>query len=137
LDPAGDGGMAHLQAARRGREVAFARQRQEHAQVVPVGIHRPRPPSRSVRRCTAGPRFCRLPNVDVRHMVTLGQPRDRRSTMHFEPRLWSFTAGVRSRILWAVLIGLIAMSLGVARLGLLGWLIGAVFAGRNVASLAW
>ena len=27
--------------------------------------------------------------------------------MHFEPRLWSFTEGVRLRILWAVLIGLI------------------------------
>ncbi len=57
--------------------------------------------------------------------------------MHFEPRLWRFTEGVRLRILWAVLIGLVAMSLGVARLGLLGWLIGAVFAGRDVASLAW
>ena len=27
--------------------------------------------------------------------------------MHFEPRLWSFTEGVRLRILWAVLVGLI------------------------------
>ena len=26
--------------------------------------------------------------------------------MHFEPRLWIFTAGVRLRILWAVLVGL-------------------------------
>src|SRR5205823_2734084 len=56
--------------------------------------------------------------------------------MHFEPRLWSFTEGVRLRILWAVLVGLVAVAFGVARLALLGWLIGAVFAGRDVASLA-
>ena len=55
--------------------------------------------------------------------------------MHFEPRLWSFTRGVRLRILWAVLIGLIAVALGVARLALLGWLIGEVFAGRDATSL--
>ena len=52
--------------------------------------------------------------------------------MHFEPRLWTFTEGVRLRILWAMLIGLIAVGLGVARLGLLGWLIGEVFAGRDL-----
>ncbi|TWT12738.1 ABC transporter ATP-binding protein [Reyranella sp. CPCC 100927] len=56
--------------------------------------------------------------------------------MHFEPRLWVFTEGVRWRIAWAVLIGLMAVGLGVARLGLLGWLIGEVFAGRNVENLA-
>ncbi|MGH6927089.1 MAG: ABC transporter ATP-binding protein, partial [Dongiaceae bacterium] len=56
--------------------------------------------------------------------------------MHFEPRLWTFTEGVRLRILGAVLIGLIAVGLGVARLGLLGWLIGEVFAGRDLPSLA-
>src|SRR5258708_4003768 len=47
--------------------------------------------------------------------------------MHFEPRLWRFTQGIRLRVLWAVLVGLIAVGLGVARLGLLGWLIGRVF----------
>jgi ABC-type multidrug transport system fused ATPase/permease subunit len=56
--------------------------------------------------------------------------------MHFEPRLWIFTQGVRGRIAWAVLIGLIAVALGVARLGLLGWLIAEVFAGRALADLA-
>ena len=56
--------------------------------------------------------------------------------MHFEPRLWTFTRGVRLRILWAVAIGLVAVGLGVARLGLLGWLIGQVFDGRELASLA-
>ena len=56
--------------------------------------------------------------------------------MHFEPRLWTFTEGVRLRIVGAVLIGLVAVGLGVARLGLLGWLIGEVFAGRDLRSLA-
>ena len=54
--------------------------------------------------------------------------------MHIEPRLWTFTRGVRLRIAWTVLIGLIAGALGVARLGLLGWLIGALFAAQRVAS---
>ena len=55
--------------------------------------------------------------------------------MHIEPRLWTFTRGVRLRIAWTVLIGLIASALGVARLGLLGWLIGALFAGQSLAQL--
>jgi ATP-binding cassette, subfamily B, bacterial len=56
--------------------------------------------------------------------------------MHVEPRLWQFTQGVRLRILAAVLIGLLAMGLGLARLALLGWLIGQIFLGRDLASLA-
>ncbi|HEY1386329.1 MAG TPA: ABC transporter transmembrane domain-containing protein, partial [Dongiaceae bacterium] len=55
--------------------------------------------------------------------------------MHFEPRLWTFTRGFRLRILWTVVIGLVASALGVARLGLLGWLIGALFAGQSVKQL--
>ena len=57
--------------------------------------------------------------------------------MHLEPRLWAFTAGLRLRIGWAVLIGLASVGLGVARLALLGWLIGRVFAGDSLGSLAW
>ncbi|HEY7687062.1 MAG TPA: ABC transporter transmembrane domain-containing protein, partial [Dongiaceae bacterium] len=56
--------------------------------------------------------------------------------MHFEPRLWMFTDGVRLRIAGAVLIGLVAVALGVARMGLLGWLIGEVFAGEDLQALA-
>ncbi|MSO92470.1 MAG: ABC transporter ATP-binding protein [Rhodospirillales bacterium] len=55
--------------------------------------------------------------------------------MHFERRLWTFTEGIRLRVLWAVLIGLIAVGLGVARLGLLGWLIGEIFAGRDLQAM--
>ncbi|MFO1159720.1 MAG: ABC transporter ATP-binding protein [Reyranellaceae bacterium] len=55
--------------------------------------------------------------------------------MHIEPRLFAFTKGVRLRIAGAVGIGLLAVALGIARLGLLGWLIGQVFAGRPLAEL--
>lgn len=55
--------------------------------------------------------------------------------MHIEKRLWIFTDGVRGRIAWATFIGLVAVGFGVLRLGLLGWLIGAVFAGQSIADL--
>ncbi|MEM8689290.1 MAG: ABC transporter ATP-binding protein [Pseudomonadota bacterium] len=55
--------------------------------------------------------------------------------MHFERRLWEFTKGVRNRIAWSVLVGLVAVGFGVARLALLGWLIGEIFSGRGVDSL--
>ena len=55
--------------------------------------------------------------------------------MHFETRLWAFTQGVRWRIALAVVVGLCAVALGVARLALLGWLIGRIFAGDTVEQL--
>jgi len=55
--------------------------------------------------------------------------------MHIEPRLLTFTKGIRARIAGAVAVGLLSVGLGVARLGLLGWLIGQVFAGRGVSDL--
>ncbi|MEM9139653.1 MAG: ABC transporter transmembrane domain-containing protein, partial [Pseudomonadota bacterium] len=58
------------------------------------------------------------------------------NAMHFDKRLWTFTDGVRLRIVWAFVIGLIAGGLGVARLALLGWLIGQIFAGRDLADLS-
>ncbi len=56
--------------------------------------------------------------------------------MHIEPRLFAFTKGVRPRIAAAVGLGLVSVGLGVARLGLLGWLIGQVFAGKSPMDLA-
>src|SRR6201989_319671 len=56
--------------------------------------------------------------------------------MHIEPRLLKFTKGVRWRIASAVAIGLLSVGFGVARLGLLGWLIGQVFAGKSAQELA-
>ena len=56
--------------------------------------------------------------------------------MHFEPKLWVFTEGVRWRIAGAVAIGLAAVGLGIARLALLGWLISRVYAGDDLSQLA-
>jgi ATP-binding cassette subfamily C protein CydCD len=55
--------------------------------------------------------------------------------MHFDPRLWQFTAGARGRIWLTVLVGLAAAAAGIARLALLGWLIGLVFAGTTLDEL--
>ncbi len=55
--------------------------------------------------------------------------------MHIEPRLLVFTKGVRWRISGTIAIGLLAVGLGFGRLGLLGWLIGQVFAGRPLSEL--
>lgn len=55
--------------------------------------------------------------------------------MHFESRLWAFTKGLRRRIVYAVVIGLAATTFGIARLALLGWLIGRIFAGDGVGDL--
>ena len=55
--------------------------------------------------------------------------------MYLERRLWPHTEGVRARIAFATLIGLLAAGAGVARLALLGWLIAKVFAGAPVAEV--
>ena len=55
--------------------------------------------------------------------------------MHFETRLWQFTKGVRLRMVSTVLIGLVATCFGIARLALLGWLIGRIFAGDGLPEL--
>jgi ATP-binding cassette subfamily C protein CydCD len=55
--------------------------------------------------------------------------------MHFETRLWQFTKGVRLRMVYTVLIGLVAACFGIARLVLLGWLIGRIFAGDSLQEL--
>ena len=55
--------------------------------------------------------------------------------MQFDIRLWSFTVGVRGRIAFSVLIGMLATALGVVRLALLGWLIGLIFLGQSFEEL--
>ena len=55
--------------------------------------------------------------------------------MHFELRLWQFTKGVRHRIVFAIFIGMLSTILGVARLALLGWVIGLIFQGQNLSGL--
>jgi ATP-binding cassette, subfamily C, bacterial CydCD len=56
--------------------------------------------------------------------------------MYLDRRLWSFTRGVRLRIAATVAVGLLQVAAGIARLGLLGWLLARVFAGESLATLA-
>ena len=55
--------------------------------------------------------------------------------MYFDQRLWALTSGVRGRIAGTVLVGLAAVAAGIARLALLGWLLGRVLAGDSLAEL--
>ena len=55
--------------------------------------------------------------------------------MQFDIRLWLFTKGVRGRIAFSVVIGIISTSLGVIRLAMLGWLIGLIFKGEPAYEL--
>jgi ATP-binding cassette, subfamily B, bacterial len=57
-------------------------------------------------------------------------------TVYLDGQLWSFTAGVRLRIAAAVGLGILAVSAGIARLALLGWLLGRVLAGAPLRTLA-
>src|SRR5438034_4714497 len=55
--------------------------------------------------------------------------------MYLDRRLWAFTRGVRARIAGTVLLGLLAVGAGIARLALFGWLLAHVIAGRPLRSL--
>ena len=55
--------------------------------------------------------------------------------MYFSPRLWAYTKGVRRRIAFAALFGLAAAATGIARLALLGYLIGRIFKGEALGDL--
>jgi thiol reductant ABC exporter CydC subunit len=55
--------------------------------------------------------------------------------MFIDQRLWQLTHGVRGRIAFAVLVGVLAATVGVARLALLGWLLGLVYEGVPFAEL--
>ena len=48
---------------------------------------------------------------------------------HVDGRLWALTKGVRGRMGATVAVGMISTVVGVARLALLGWLLGQVFRG--------
>ncbi len=49
--------------------------------------------------------------------------------MYLDRRLWAFTEGVRGRIAFSVLVGVVSATVGIARLALLGWLLAKVFRG--------
>jgi ATP-binding cassette subfamily C protein CydCD len=56
--------------------------------------------------------------------------------MYIDWRLWAFTRGVRGRIAATVALGLLQVAVGIARLALLGWVLGRVFAGAGLSELA-
>jgi ATP-binding cassette, subfamily B, bacterial len=56
--------------------------------------------------------------------------------MYIDRRLWEFTRGVRLRIAATVALGLAQVAFGIARLALLGWVLGRVFAGAGLRELA-
>ena len=51
--------------------------------------------------------------------------------MFLNLRLWQLTQGVRLRIFFAVLVGVISSTVGVVRLALLGWLLALIFQGAG------
>src|SRR5947199_7224851 len=65
-----------------------------------------------------------------------GQFRRESSLMYFDRRLWQLTRGLRGRILLAIVIGLAASALGIARFALLGALLARVFSGSGAAAVA-
>src|SRR3954469_22923276 len=56
--------------------------------------------------------------------------------MYFDRRLWQLTRGLRGRILLAIVIGLAASALGIARFALLGVLLARVFTGAGFTAIA-
>jgi len=56
--------------------------------------------------------------------------------MYLDRRLWAFTAGVRARIVWTVVVGLVGVAVGILRLALAGWLLAAVLGGPSLRSVA-
>jgi ATP-binding cassette subfamily B protein len=55
--------------------------------------------------------------------------------MYFDARLWELTRGLRGRIVYTVIVGLLASLVGIARFVLLGLLIARVFQGATLESL--
>jgi ABC-type multidrug transport system fused ATPase/permease subunit len=56
--------------------------------------------------------------------------------MYFDRQLWQLTRGLRRWVALAVVLGLVAAVVGIARFALLGVLLSHVFAGRGVAAVA-
>src|SRR5262249_26835370 len=56
--------------------------------------------------------------------------------MYMDSRLWEFTRGVRGRSAATVALGLLQVAVGIARLALLAWVLGRVFAGAGLSELA-
>ena len=57
--------------------------------------------------------------------------------MYFDRELWQMTAGLRGRIVLAVVLGLFALAAGIARFAFLGAFLAGVFRQAPFAELAW
>jgi ABC-type multidrug transport system fused ATPase/permease subunit len=55
--------------------------------------------------------------------------------MHFDLRLWRMTSGLRGRIALAILLGLLALAIGIARFAFLGQFLARLFRGAPTAEL--
>ena len=55
--------------------------------------------------------------------------------MHFDVRLWRMTRGLRGRIALSILIGLLALAIGIARFAFLGQFLARLFRGAPTAHL--
>ena len=55
--------------------------------------------------------------------------------MHFDIRLWRMTAGLRGRIALGILLGLLALAIGIARFAFLGQFMARLFRGAPAAEL--
>jgi ATP-binding cassette subfamily B protein len=55
--------------------------------------------------------------------------------MHFDLRLWRITSGLRGRIALAILLGLLALAIGIARFAFLGQFLARLFRGAPTAEL--
>ncbi len=55
--------------------------------------------------------------------------------MHFDPKLWRMTAGLRGRIALSAALGLLALSVGIARFAFLGRFLAGVFRGDDARDL--
>jgi ATP-binding cassette subfamily C protein CydCD len=57
--------------------------------------------------------------------------------MHFDLRLWQLTRGLRGRIAFSVLLGLLALAVGIARFAFLGRFLAGVFGSASMGELIW
>ncbi|MGZ5162555.1 MAG: ABC transporter ATP-binding protein/permease [Burkholderiales bacterium] len=57
--------------------------------------------------------------------------------MYFDFQLWRMTAGLRGRIVLAVVLGLFALAAGIARFAFLGWFLALIFQGAPAKNLVW
>src|SRR5690242_21755748 len=63
------------------------------------------------------------------------QPQCRRAGVHFDLRLWRMTVGLRWRIALGVLLGLLALAIGIARFAFLGQFLARLFRSALAAEL--